>query len=144
MTSNIRYNNMSLNAIVERIFIHQNKGKSKGKSKSKGKESKWTKPLLSKLVLNVLLVYYGVRDAYLVDCCLVEELEAIKLLSDICTVLKLDLTVLGVVSMHMDCIIVNLERLKCKMDGLMNLNDSNTSIIVDINGETPYIVSHIV
>lgn len=71
--------------------------------------------ILAQLELFILLVYYDIKDCYLVDCCCLEVSEARALLQSVCKNNGLESDVLVVISIGMDIFVVNKPNLLQKL-----------------------------
>lgn len=100
-----------------------------------------SKAAVEKLVRYCLLVYYAYRDAYLVDCCLLEPCDAVTLIKDMSSLLELEPERFIVVQLHMDCLIANKSKVQGKLERLRAQDWLCHPLVIDVNGETPLIVT---
>ena len=100
------------------------------------KSLKISKQVSSTLLVYVLLVYFGFKDSYLVDCCSLTVSDASALLRSISQTYGLDLSLLCLISLDFDVIIANKSILFQKIEC------DNDFVIVDISDETYRLLEH--
>lgn len=92
-----------------------------------------SKKAASTLILYTTLVMYGVKDAYLVDCCNLTATEAQWLL-DILQVNKVTVQ-LRVITVQSDVFIVNYPLLQQKLISIASCTDRELFVIIDLDRE---------
>ena len=91
----------------------------------------FSKRLTSTLILYFLLVYHGIKDAYLVDIHSFSRSAAVRWVEDCCKSLDLEPHRVMIVMLGSDCFLVNVKHLKSKFEQIQeSLYDV---IVIDLN-----------
>lgn len=93
--------------------------------------SRLTKFPLTQLELYALLVYYGVKDSYLVDCCCMELHEASAFVRHLLTKYSLTQGRIFTVQLEFDILFVNRDLLRKKVSDLEN--KQNLPLVIDVS-----------
>lgn len=91
------------------------------------------------LTLYTLLVYNGIRESYLIDCCCIDVRKAELIISSILKYEydKKDLIHIVIMTIKDDILLIREDKLLLKIDNIRNNDLSNHPLIVDINNTLP-------
>jgi hypothetical protein len=91
------------------------------------------------LTLYTLLVYNGIRESYLIDCCCINSIQTELIISSILNYKydKKDLIHIVIMTIKEDILIIREDKLLLKIDFIRNNDLSNHPFIIDINETIP-------